>query len=847
MKKINMALIRWSQKILLLFLSGLLVVGGLFLLWAIRLEIPSFDVFEERVVIESTKIYDRSGKVLLYDVFSNVKRRVVPFGMIAKDIKNATVAIEDSDFYNHRGVKVEAIFRALLANIGSGSIQQGGSTITQQLIKNSLLSSERRLERKIREVALAIKMEKAFSKEEILSLYLNEIPYGGNVYGVEEAAQTFFAKSAAEVTLAEAAYLAAITKAPTYFSPYGNNRDKLGERKNLVLARMADLGFITEEERRRAAEEKVVFSPPASQGIKAPHFVMFVLAHLEEKYGGEFLRAKGLKVITTLDWELQEKAERIVSRFAAENETKFNAKNAGLVALDPKTGEILAMVGSRDYFDVKNNGNFNITLARRQPGSAFKPFVYAAAFQKGFTPETVVFDLPTQFDTTCPIDPRRCYTPTNYDNKFRGPVTFREALAQSINVPAIKVLYLAGIKNAIALAKNMGITTLSNPDRYGLTLVLGGGEVTPLELTGAYGVLANNGIRLPPEKIIRVEDSAGRVLEEFSPRPRRVLVEPIARTISNILADNQARAPAFGAASPLHFPDRAVAAKTGTTNDYRDAWILGYTPSLVVGAWAGNNDNTPMVKQVAGFIIAPLWRAFMEEALAGLPEENFPPPPTAPTNPELKPALRGIWQGGRSYFIDKISQKLATEFTPPDLREEKILTGVHSILYWLDKNNPLGPAPEMPFGDPQFWLWERPVRQWAANQGFHDQNPADLPTEYDDVHLPEYRPEITVIEPRENQIYPWEGEIKIKIDYRSRFPVAQIDVFLNDNFVDSVRREPFETAFAPKEFSGTGSENTVRIIVYDSVRNRNETSIILRLIPFAANDDLDDSLGTTGN
>ncbi|MEK7504944.1 MAG: PBP1A family penicillin-binding protein, partial [Patescibacteria group bacterium] len=650
------------KKVFLFAVALGLVIGGSGLLWLATLDIPDFGSFDERLIAQSTKIYDRTGKILLYNVQDEVRRHIVSSENISRHIKNATVAIEDDQFYEHRGIKPMAILRAVFVNLGAGTLKQGGSTITQQLIKNTLLTQEKKFSRKIKEAVLAVKLEKVMNKEQILNLYLNETPYGGNIYGVEEAAQAFFGKSAKEVSLAEAAYIASVPKAPTFYSPYGQNKEKLKERQSLVLTRMRELGFITKEEEQAAQTEIVTFLPPQNRGIKAPHFSLWVRDYLEEKYGSEVVRSRGLKVTTTLNWEWQKQAEEVVDKIAPGNEANFRAKNTGLVAIDPKTGEILVMVGSRDYFEVSNDGNFNTTLAHRQPGSAFKPFVYATAFNKGYTPETVLFDLETQFDVNCG-DGGNCYKPQNYDSLFRGPINLRNALAQSINIPAIKVLYLAGINDSLKTAREMGIKSLGNdPNLYGLTLVLGGGEVSLLELTSAYGVFANDGLRSPYFNILKVEDAEGKILEEASPRTTRVLPENTARLISDILSDNQARTPLFGENNLLTFGDREVAAKTGTTNDYRDAWIVGYTPNVVIGAWAGNNDNTPMEKRVAGMIIAPLWHEVMAKILPDLNAESFTDP--LPTFTDLKPALRGYWQGGESYFIDKISGKLATAYTP---------------------------------------------------------------------------------------------------------------------------------------------------------------------------------------
>lgn len=803
-------------KLALLALAAALVVGGVFLFYLSTLEIPDFSAFSDRIVTKSTKIYDRTGQVLLYDVHTDVKRQVVPLDQIALNLKNATIAIEDDEFYSHHGIQLKSIFRALLANILSGGAKvQGGSTITQQLVKKSLLTDDKLWTRKIKEIVLALKLEQQMTKDEILGHYLNEIPYGGNIYGIEEASQAYFAKPAKDLTLAQSAYLAAMPQAPTYYSPYGSHKADLDTRKNLVLERMADLGYITTTERDAAQKEKVEFRPPSERGIKAPHFTLWVRDYLENKYGAEALTTRGLKVTTTLDWNLQEQAEKIVHDQVVENVKKFNANNAGLVAIDPKTGQILTMVGSQDYFDTEHDGNFNVTLAYRQPGSAFKPFAYAEAFNKGFTPDTMLFDLQTQFDTSCESG-GACYTPTNYDDKFRGPMSMRDALAQSINIPSIKTLYLAGIRDTLNLAQDMGISSLGDPNQYGLTLVLGGGEVSPLELTSAYGVFANDGVRLPYASILKVEDADGKVLEEYTPKPKQVLPENTARLISDVLSDNNAKIPSYGANSPLFFPGRPVASKTGTTNDYKDAWIVGYTPSVVVGAWAGNNDNTPMEKKVAGLIIVPLWRQFMDVAVKSQPVEQFTKP--EPTSLELLPVMRGFWQGGQSYFIDKVSGKLATEYTPNDLREERVLTQVHSILYWLNRRT-----------DPQFQLWEEPIRQWAAQQNIKEQTEDDIPTEKDDVHTEDSQPNLRVTSPDSNTSYDADKTIRFQYQYRGRHPLAQIDFFLNDQYLGAVKNNPFNFSFTPNDVEGIKPNNQLRLVVRDSVGNKLNLSTNLLL------------------
>jgi len=818
---------------LIILLASFFLFTGIFFVWVSTFKIPALESFSERAIVESTKIYDRTGETLLYDVNQNLKRTVIPFEEISRHIKNATIAIEDQEFYQHNGIKPTSFLRAILINTTSFEFSQGGSTITQQVVKNSLLSSEKKISRKIKEWVLALKLEKVLNKEEILAAYLNEIPYGGSLYGVEEASQAFFGRGAREVSLAEAAYLAALPKAPTYYSPYGNNREKLEERKNLVLSEMFQNGFINEKELETAKAEEVVFKPREINSLKAPHFVFFVLEYLEKKYGKDAVERGGLRVKTTLDYSIQEKAEKIARTYALENKDKFNAENAAFVAEDPRTGEILLLVGSRDYFDEEIDGNFNIaTSPNRQPGSTFKPFVYAQAFMRGYTPETVVFDVKTQFSTYCAVENRTsegdCYSPENYDSKYRGPVSFREALAQSINIPSVKVLYLAGIKNSIDLSRRMGITTLSNSDQYGLTLVLGGGEVSLIDMVSAYGVFANEGIRNPYVAILEVRDRSGKLLEEFEQKPQKILEPEIALTLSDILSDNEARAPSFGQTSFLHIPDRDVAVKTGTTNDYRDAWIIGYTPSVVLGAWAGNNNNSPMEKRVAGFIVAPMWRALMDEILARLPDERFPEI-AANSSLDLPPVLRGGWQGGVSSFVDSISGKVATEYTPRESLKEYLSGGIHSILHWIDKNDPLGPRVSLPTEDPQYAFWEYAVNKWVSETGITPPLETTPPQGFDDVHIPENFPHISLLSPSPDSVFSLDERISISVSTSGRYSALRVEYFVNDFLVGDSRPPSFSFSFLPSDVPVIQGENILKAVITDSVYNKAEARVFFQI------------------
>ncbi|OHA19014.1 MAG: hypothetical protein A3C08_03680 [Candidatus Taylorbacteria bacterium RIFCSPHIGHO2_02_FULL_47_18] len=828
---------RWYGDILAFLLSIGFILTGIIALWISTFRIPDLASLGERRVSESTKIYDRTGEVLLYDLHRGVKRSIVSSDEISQHIKNAAIALEDAGFYEHNGIEPKAIARAILANLGSGSYGQGGSTITQQVVKNSLLTGEKKISRKLKEWVLALKLERVLTKNEILTLYLNEAPYGGNIYGIEEASRAYFNKSSRDLTIAESAYLAALPNAPTYFSPYGTNRARLEERKNLALTRMREAEYISEEEFEAAKKEEVAFIPMDPYGIRAPHFTLMVRDELIKKYG-EGVAEKGMQVITTLDWRLQELAEKIVKKHALENEEKFNAENASLVAIDPKTGDVLALVGSRDYFDQEIDGNFNVATGQgRQPGSAFKPFAYAEAFINGYTPDTAVFDLPTQFSALCDADgkplnegddPEKvCYAPQNYDEKFRGPITMREALAQSINVPSVKTLYLAGQQNTFNLASLMGISTLTNANQYGFTLVLGGGEVKLLDIVGAYGVFANNGEKNEIHSIKQVFDADGKIIMEPRPNTERVLPESVAWQISDILSDDEARSPIFGLNSYLKVNNFSVAAKTGTTNDYKDAWTVGYSPTLSVGVWVGNNDARPMEKKAAGFVVvAPLWNEFMREALPLMPREVFPPPPEE-NKDALPPALNGEWRGGRKFVIDRMSGKLATEYTPAETREERVVREVHSILYWLNKNEPRsGIKPANPEADQQFVLWETPVRKWAEEQKLTDETDAVIPTSYDDIHKPEFAPTISISSPVSGTVLGKNERLSIAISTApKRYGLLKAELYINGVFTDSTFSSPFSFSFIPKNINSITETNELKVVVYDSVLNRGEASV----------------------
>lgn len=829
-------LFRHIKSIVLLILSLCLILIGLSSLWVATLKIPDLSYFQNRKVVESTKIYDRTGQVLLYDTGTNAKSTFVPLSSISPYIKQGTIAIEDSNFYNNIGIEPTSIFRAVIANFISGNYSQGASTITQQVIKNSLLTQDKTVTRKIKEWILATKLTRVMEKDRILEIYLNETPYGGTIYGVEQASQTFFGKQAKDLTLAESAYISAIPKAPTYYSPYGNHKADLDTRQKLVLERMRSLGMITEKDYSVATKEQVKFQEKNSESIRAPHFVMYVRDYLIKKYGEDAVDGGGLKIRTTLDYNMQKKAEEVVTKFAPTIESNYKASNAAMVAIDPKTGDILTMVGSKDYFSKEIQGNFNVALAKRQPGSTFKPFVYSTLFKKGYTPETVLFDVKTEFSTYCTPDSKTikpeddptklCYSPREFDEIYNGPMTIREALAKSRNIPAVKALYLAGLNESLKTAHDLGITSLNDVNQYGLTLVLGGGEVSLLDMTSAYGVFANDGTRNQARSVLEVIDNRGNVLEKANLSPVQALDPQISRQITDILSDSSVR---INSLKPIaESVGRKVTMKTGTTNDYRDVWVIGYTPSLVVGAWAGNNDNSPMSQNIAGLIISPLWGAFMSQVAKNFPPEDFVAPSPSPT--EVKPVMRGIWQGGISYKTDTVSGKLATQYTPKETTKEHIFNNVHTILHWVDKDNPNGPPPQDPKKDTQYENWEYAVRAWfdewkKNNPTFVEATEIKVPTETDDVHVPEKFPKVSITSPANNAVIDPEKTLTVQIQSTGTYPPKKTELYLNGKYVLTSETNPLNISFVPADVGVSSTANTLSVTLFDSVYNKGQASV----------------------
>lgn len=615
----------WKKIVFAVSIIIFLVLVALFYLSILK-DLPSPTNLSSTSLPQSSQIFDRNGE-LLYTIYGSKNQTFIPLSDIPKDLQNATISIEDKDFYRHGAVDPRGIARAFVSTVFKREIQ-GGSTLTQQLVKNTLLSPEQTIIRKTKEVILAFATELLYSKKQILEMYLNQVPYGGTAYGVEAAAQMYFGKHAKDLTLAEAALLAGLPEAPTTYSPFGAYPELAKARQEEVLTQMQEYGYITKAQKDKAVKQPLKFKE-VSSNIKAPHFVLYIKDLLTKKYGEQLVQQGGLKITTSLDSKIQEFAELAVASEVAKL-TSYKVGNGAALVTKPATGEILAMVGSKDYFDTDNDGNVNVTLAYRQPGSSIKPINYATGLIKGFTAATPFIDQPICYPN---VDGTK-YCPVNYDGKFHGVVDMRRALANSFNIPAVKMLKANGVEAMIATASAMGITSFNDPNRYGLSLTLGGGEVTMLDMATAFGVFANEGYKINLHPILKITDRKGNALEEYNPPQspifgEKVIPSGVAYIISHILMDNNARTEAFGPNSALRVNNYPVSVKTGTTNDIRDNWTIGYTPSFLTAVWVGNNDNSPMSSLTSGITgAAPIWHAIMEHLLDG----TKPEPPKKPAD-----------------------------------------------------------------------------------------------------------------------------------------------------------------------------------------------------------------------
>lgn len=608
-------------------------------------------------------IYDKDKRIVFREGQAQ-ELKITPIDKISEPMRQATLASEDVNFYNHPGISIPALAASLIADFRHlDPFKYGGSTITQQLVKNSLLGHEKSYSRKLREIVLAIEIERRYTKDEILEIYMNSVYYGAGAYGIEQAAKVYFNEDAAKITLPQAGLLAGLPNAPSLLSPYGGDKEKAFKRQYYVLDQMRDNKLISAEQAAQAKNEQLVFAGYKSlDEVNAPHFALWVRKLVVDQFSEDQAVRLGYRVYTTIDLEMQKVAEEAVRKRVTELKN-LSVTNGALVALDPKTGAVKAMVGSVDYNNDEIDGKFNVAIdgVGRQPGSSFKPFVYAAAFDRGIlTPADKLHDKPTDFG----VFGGEHFKPKNYDGKFRGDVPVRKALANSLNIPAVEALQLVGVSNAIDTAERMGITTLQDRSRFGLSLVLGGGEVHLLEMVQAYSVFASNGKKNSYYSIDKIEDKFGNLIydrqTDTNTEGKQVIDARAAYLVTHILSDNNARSEVFGSNSPLRL-SRPAAAKTGTTDDYKDSWTLGYTPNLVAGAWIGNNNGIVM-KGVAGALgAAQVWKSFMEQALPKLPKEDFVEP-------------EGIVKLRTCSKVQTKEQRLLEDGTPYDHFEDKIIT-----------------------------------------------------------------------------------------------------------------------------------------------------------------------------
>ncbi len=807
----------WKLKLFLtfLFLGVVGFVSLIVFMLVISRDLPNPNQLIEREINQSTKIYDRTGEHILYEIHGDEKRTLISLNDLPDYVKQAPIAIEDKGFYNHGGFSLWAMFRTAITNTLYNR-RAGGSTLTQQFIKNAVLTPEKKIIRKLKEIVLSYRLEQKFSKDEILQIYLNEIPYGSNAYGIEAATLKYFGKNAKDLTIAESALLAALIQAPSRYSPYGPNKDLLLGRKDYVITLMQEQGYISQEEADAAKAQEIIFAGPETN-ITAPHFVMYIKELLAEKYGEKMVEQAGLKIYTTLDLYKQKIAEEVIKEKTENYQEKYSANNASLISIDPKTGQVLAMVGSRDYFNDEIDGQVNVSIRPRQPGSSMKPMVYASLFAKGYGTETILYDVTTNFSN----DPSNPYTPQNYSGNQLGPVSVRKALAGSLNIPAVKALYLVGVNNFIDQAEKLGYTTLYPRERFGLALVLGGAEVKLIEHVNAYSAFARDGIMSPVNSILKIEDKDGNVIEEFKPEEEKVFDSQVARMINSILSDNSARAYVFGERSNLVLSGRPAAVKTGTTNDYRDAWTVGYTPSIVTGVWVGNSNNDKMKGVADGSVLAaPIWNAFMSRVLGDTPVENFKAPDEYKSD---KPMLNGQIPS-QIVKIDSSTGQLANSFTPYELISELSVEDHHSILFYVDKDNPTGSIPEKPEVDPQFSSWENAVKGWAEKNA---SSSLLLLRDFNDLRKPENIPTIKIVSPNNGETIS-NNQLVVMVEAAANRSVFRLDYFINGGLWSSVsgNREQLINDLPP--LKNGYHELTVRAC--DDVENCAEDSIDFNLL-----------------
>jgi len=726
----------------------------------------------------STVFYDREGKVL-YDMYKDKNRVPVAFQDIPPFLKQATIAIEDKNFYTHKGISEFGIIRGFLSFFIRGKFQ-GGSTITQQLIKNVLLTSQRSLSRKIKEAILAFQVERKYSKDDILLMYLNEAPYGGTYWGVGTASMSYFGKPVKELNLVEAAILAGLPQNPSIYSPYIGKSDAWKGRAKNVLRRMREDGYITKDQEKPADGQidSYQFSAP-KLAINAPHFVFYVKDQIEQEYGPKLID-EGVKIKTTLSLEAQQATEKIVKE-EVEKLKGYNATNAAVIVLDSQTGEILAMVGSYDFNDEKF-GKFNATLGHRQPGSAIKPITYAVAFEKGYTPATVLMDVKTVF----PNQGDKDYIPENYDGKFRGPMQLRFALGNSENIPAVKLLAMIGIRDFLQKASDMGLVgfapTDANMKRYGLAVTLGGGESDLLSMTSAFSVFASGGVKRDSSSLSEITDFKGKTIyKEVKVKEKQILSPEVSFLISHILSDNNARLEVFGARSYLNVPGKTVAVKTGTTDDKRDNWAIGYTKSITVGVWAGNNDNSPMNPKIASGATgaSSIWYRIMNELLKKYGDGIMDKPDKVKAV-IIDSYLGGLPKDGNStrseYFIDGTEPKEQSSFYKKlkiSKANGKLANDVEIKSGNYDEKNFIIISENDPISTDGKNRWQEAINDWAKNQS---DDKYHYPTETSDASSDSV---IVSIKAPSNQVTIGSGNVNIQAKITSLAPLKNVKIYLN--------------------------------------------------------------------
>ncbi len=763
-------------------LCALLLVAGIFA-WFAK-DLPSPNKINARVSAQTTKLYDRTGEHLLVEIYGDKNRSVIEFNQMPQCIKDATVSLEDKDFYKQGAFSPKGIVRAFSGIIFKDPTRGGGSTITQQYVKNALLTDERSYSRKIKELILAIEIEQLYKKDDILRLYLNEIPYGSTAYGVQAGAKQFFGKDAKDLTLSQCALLASLPQAPSYYSPYGLHKDALVTKKDHVLDLMAEQGYITRDQAEAAKKEDVLaqvqrYNPYAN--VTAPHFVQYVRELLEDKYGVKRVNEGGLKVITTLDIDKYNTAVKAIQDNMG-SVRSYGGSNAALVSADPTNGQVLSMVGSYDYND-PDFGSYNVATAQRQPGSSIKPIVYSNLFKKNYGAGTTLYDVTTDFGGG--------YTPQNYTKRTYGVVSIRQALSSSLNIPAVKALYLGGIDSMIGTAKDMGITTFNrSTDDYGLSLALGSGEVRLIDMVNAFETFPSGGQHRNQVYWTKITDPTGKVVDDTTKqdanKPKQALDPQIAYEINSILSDNTARCSlgVFQCNNPLTLPNKTVAAKTGTTEDYKDAWTMGYTKRVVTGVWAGNNNNKPMT-QAASIVSAPIWNQYMRAVTANDPNEQFerpnglkdvtldantgklPADGTKRTRTDIFPSWYNAPTPGSTQkaTIDTVSGKLATDCTPASARKE--ITGAQITA-------------EVPPSDPSFNRWNPPVQALARSIGY-DSGGA-IPSDKDNVHdCGDAKPIINLtVSPNSGSTFTLTAGITA-----GRYPTSKVTFYRDGNAISS--------------------------------------------------------------